>query len=222
MKRTVETIDLTDSSTTLRTALMQVLDEEDVDGLEEDVTVDDEEVDEINTEDVENVDPHGEGDGDDILSGITVDSPEEDTDENISENETQRETLYFFQLDNITRGGAFRPKDESNDAENFPLEASGQIETITIVSDSDTFETTFILDDDKVIDGTSWSELNSISQELAHIGAYQRSEGDYVLSISDYPFNEVVDLSIAPESETTFSLIRVEIMIDEYSKGVKQ
>lgn len=135
-----------------------------------------------------------------------------------TENKVKRETLFFLELNDKTQASSFRPEDGDKD---FPINASGQVDNILILSQDKTFSVYLEADDDRLLDNKSWSTINSNSQELPHVGGYQKQNGDYVLSISDYPFNEKLDFSIQPTQETTFRTIRVEVMIDEYTRGPK-
>ena len=129
-----------------------------------------------------------------------------------------RKTLFYFELDSVTRSTPFVPEDPSNSDKTFPVNASGQLDSILVIADSDDFSATIEVDDNTVLDNDSWQSVEAVSQELPHIGAYERREGGYVLSISDYIFNDHVDFSLRPDGETTFETIRVEIMVDELNE----
>ena len=129
--------------------------------------------------------------------------------------EGDRATLFYFELADVTKKTPFVPEDRDK---TFPVRGSGQIDSIIIQSQSNLFSATLEVDGNRLLDGDSWDSINTITQELPHIGAYQTSSGIYVLSISDYIFNEQVDLSLRPDGEVTFDGIRVEIMIDELNE----
>jgi len=148
---------------------------------------------------------------DEVKEDTTHDDSEEHTNVVVCENDPE---LFFFENRNITTSIAFDPEGSQKDDDSFPVRGKGQIDNILVQADSDTFSVTLKVDDDELIDNRNWSYLNSISQELAHIGAYQKSSGEYVLSISDYPFKNEVKFSILPTQETTFELIRAELMIE--------
>ena len=132
--------------------------------------------------------------------------------------EGDRETLFYFELDNITRTTPFVPEDPSDRNKTFPVNASGQLDSILVIADSDDFSATVEVDDNTVLDNDAWQSIEAVSQELPHIGAYERRDGGYVLSISDYVFNDHVDFSLRPDGETTFETIRVEIIVDELNE----
>ena len=155
------------------------------------------------------------------LEGITEFTSQPEPNKNTTSSPEERQTLFFFQIEDKTQSTPFRPEDPENYNRGFPVNSSGQIDSIFISAQSNTFRVMLEIDGDKILDNASWSELNSISQELAHVGAYQESGGNYILSISDYPFNETLDLSIRPISETVFDYIRVELMLDEYTTGTE-
>jgi len=156
------------------------------------------------------------------LEGISTNTRESPFNQNMSPTPEQRETLFFFQINNRTQTTPFTPEDPEQVGRGFPIRGSGQVDSIVVVAQADTFSVTLETDNDKIIDNESWSDLNTLSADLAHIGAYQRVSGEYVLSINDYPFNEVLDFSIRPSQSTTFDTIRVEVMLDEYTTGVEQ
>lgn len=156
------------------------------------------------------------------IEGITTNTRESPLNENISSKPEERQTLFFFQIDNRTQATPFTPEDPEQTGRGFPIKGSGQIDSIIIVAQQNTFNVTLEVDNDKIVDNESWSELDILSADLAHIGAYQRASGEYVMSLSDYTFNQVLDFSIRPTSQTTFDTIRVEVMLDEYTTGVEQ
>lgn len=219
-EKIVETIDLTDSSTTLEVALAEVLSGSD-EQPDKDVGSNNNGVEEEPTEQIEESNDKSVNTSNELLEGISTDTTETKPDENITDEPVERQSLFFYQIDDKTTEGSFRPEDPGDSSKRFPLKSSGQIETITVVSQSSSFNATLILDSDKIIDNKSWSYLDTLSQELSHIGAYQRSGGEYVLSISDYPFNKEIDFSLRPTDDVTFDVIRVELMIDEYTTGEK-
>ena len=148
-------------------------------------------------------------------SGSADNDELEDTEEPQTEEpkkvQLEDKELTFFERKNITRSTPFDP--ESKDGkESFPIRGRGSIDNILVQSESDTFGLFLRVDDDDIIDNESFTYLNSISQELSHISAYQRTDGDYIVSITDYPFTESVEFSIIPTEETTFTLIRPEVI----------
>lgn len=202
-------LDNDDISTSLRIVLQEELNNESTDDSE--------------SEDEQQPSPtdrpsRGDSQDSPLLEGIGVDTRERPVDEGISDRKALRETLVFGQEDDITTSSSFRPTTD-NGEDIFPLRGSGQIDSMFISSASNTFKVFLELDGDKILDSISWSDLESQSDELAHIGAYQKSSGDFVVSINDYPFNQEIDFSIKPAQQTSFNTIRVEIMLDEYGTG---
>jgi hypothetical protein len=159
--------------------------------------------------------------GDTQIKGIATDTSESPLNISASPSPELRETLFFFQINNRTQATPFTPEDPEKTGRGFPIEGSGQIDSIVVVAKSNTFNVTLETDGDKIVDNQSWSQLDVLSSDLAHIGAYQRTSGEYVVSLSDYPFNEIVDFSIRPTQQTTFDTIRVEVILDQYTTGAK-
>jgi len=226
MTREVERIDVSGSSTALRLALMEMLELEEIDNYEnaddggnsskeDTITEMDNSILDEEDDDVEDVSDKS------LPGGVSIQPEKDEPDDNTTEEPVRRETLYFFEITDKSRTGSFRPKSDTVEKRKFPLNTSGQIETILVIAQSDTFNITLDIDNDKVLDNNSWQSINDVSQELSHIAGYQRSSGEYVLSISDYPFNDRLDFSIKATGQTTFDRIRVEVMVDEFTRGAE-
>jgi len=165
-------------------------------------------------------------------------TPDEDTDEEESEDNTDEESndttettrvvkddtpeIYYFEQNNITRDITFDPQQPDSEGDKgFPVRARGQIDSIIVESQSDDFRLAVRVDDDNIVDDKHFTNLQSISQELAHIGAYQKSNGNYVFSLADYTFRDELRFSIIPNGSITFDLIRVELMLDEFDRSLQ-
>lgn len=156
------------------------------------------------------------------VSDTEASTSEEDDSNNLEPNDEEpthtvavcddNEDLFFFETQNVTRSIAFDPESPDGD-EKFPIQGRGSIDNILVQAESDTFEVFLRVDDDTIIDAKKFSYLESLSQELSHISAYQRTNGDYILSITEYPFKERVKFSLIPSQETTFTLIRPELRL---------
>jgi len=154
----------------------------------------------------------------------SIDSGENDTESNnttvekevnnVEVNCDEDPELFFFEAQNITRSSPFDPQTDDGE-ESFPVRGTGQIDNILVQAQSDTFKVFLRIDDDNVIDDKQFSQLQNLSQELTHISAYQRSSGDYILSITDYPFKKEVKFSLSPTQQTTFDLIRPELRMED-------
>lgn len=153
------------------------------------------------------------------LEGITTPDQEVDIDEGTSPQPELRETVKTFEISDLSASKPFKPEDPEDRGIDFPIRASGIIDNIVIVCQSSDFNATLELDGDKVLDNRSWSDLEVLSGDLAHVSAYERTSGEHVISISNYAFNEEADFSIRPTKEVTFDTIRVELKIDEYKSG---
>jgi len=216
MSKEVEVIDVDEEASSLYTILAEVLSAETE---ENDTEESNDNIDE--STDKETIEESSENNKEREIKGILTSKeerkPEYDTK---TEEPVKRETLFFFEVNDDTYSTPFRPEDPTNSDKDFPLKASGQIDNIFIVTSDNTYQITLIIDGDKVLNNEKWIDIETLSQELAHIEAYQRTDDNrYVLSISDYPFNEEVDLSIRPTGSTKFDVIRTEIMVDEYTRG---
>lgn len=201
----IDIIDIAGESTSLQTALMEVF------GVDNKPhgdrgTSDDSDGKNNTVGEMEDESPLG-------LAGI-----ETSTEEKKQNLEDERQTLFFFQNEDLTESNSFRPEDPNDRDKSFPVKAFGQIDSIFVQSPSNNFSVYLEIDGDRIIESKSWSDLDAISQELAHISAYQRQSGEFVVSVSDYVFNDEIDFSIRPNEEITFDFIRVELMIDDFNR----
>lgn len=165
-------------------------------------------------------------------------TPDEDTNEEESGDDTDEESnnatettrvvkddtpeIYYFEQNNITRNITFDPQQPDTEGDKgFPVRARGQIDSIIVEAQSNDFRLAVRVDDDDIVDNKHFSDLQSISQELAHIGAYEKSNGNYVFSLADYTFRDELRFSIIPNGSITFDLIRVELMLDEFDRTIQ-
>lgn len=135
------------------------------------------------------------------------------TEENEDNQDEEKETIVFYELNDVNESGSFVPENPNSTSRSLPVKGSGEVDNILLISDSDSYRVTFIVDKNEILEYKRWSDIEAISQELPHIGAYEQNPDGYVLSISDYPYEEEVTLAIRPE-DVTFSTIRVEIIAD--------
>jgi len=130
------------------------------------------------------------------------------------------EKTIFFKMDNVSDSTPFVPEDPNKPDRSFPIKGNGQVDSILLISDRDSYTVTFSVDDNDILERDSWSSINTISQELPHISAYEQSgSGNYVLSINDYVYSEEVNMSIRPSNQVTFDTIRVEMIADSIDGG---
>lgn len=134
-----------------------------------------------------------------------------------SEEQQNREELFFVRHQDITINTTFRP-DKKEEDEKLPVHGSGSIDNLLAIAQADTFSVYVEVDNTKVINNESISDLKDISDELANISAYQTGSGKQIINVSDYPFNDSIDWSITPTESTTFDEIRTEIILDRYSR----
>lgn len=92
----------------------------------------------------------------------------------------------------------------------LPMEGPGTLRSLVIVAQADTFNVDLYVDGQTVI-SESVSNLITDADEMPDISAYQRSDGDYVFSATDYQFASAVDAVIEPTASTTFERQRAEV-----------
>lgn len=117
---------------------------------------------------------------------------------------------------NITRDGVFYPKDsrEENPIQSLPVHGEGELDLLIVRSNSQNFSLEVSVDDTDIIDDMTYTELNNLAPDLSHISAYDTADGEFVVTVTDYPFYEIVRARIRANDEITFPLIRVELFMD--------
>lgn len=93
----------------------------------------------------------------------------------------------------------------------FQVEGPGMIDTVVIRGDSSDYAVE-IETDSAVLIRDNWTALNTLSDDLTHISAYQDS-GDSIVVVQDYPYREYSTVAIDPGSEMTFERIRAEWIV---------
>lgn len=126
-------------------------------------------------------------------------------------------TVKLIKMENETRTTSFTPRDTSKTNTDgsilsLPIKGEGRLDSLIVKADSASFSVEFIIDGTEIFD-IPYDEMNNISPELTRASAYE-TNGVYTINIDSYPFSEVVNARITPQEEVTFSLIRVEVEIN--------
>jgi hypothetical protein len=130
------------------------------------------------------------------------------------DNREYGESSVVIEQENITSKVPISPeiKNAANDVVSPPIQGEGDLEIITVLAEQNDFRIEVEIDDYTVLD-KSWGEVNIISSELAKASAYKEA-GSYVMNIFGYSFNERFNVSIIPQSEVEFNLIRLELTME--------
>lgn len=134
------------------------------------------------------------------------------------ETEDDDSITFIEERDVTLRSGVFNEPESPDtlaDMQHMPLEQSGLLENFLVVADSPNFKVRVEVDDHNILDD-EYSFIETNSNEFTKIGAYQRTDGKYVVSVSDYEFRERFDALIRPiDDNILFDVIRVEVERDE-------
>lgn len=132
------------------------------------------------------------------------------------ENDNDDERTVIIEDRDITQSTQFVPRTDNDESpiRDFPVKGRGTLETLIIMGSSDDYILNVSVDNSDIVDGQSYSELNSISPTLSHIDAYTDGT-EFIVTINRYPFKERLRATIIPNGETTFSLVRAELMMKE-------
>lgn len=95
----------------------------------------------------------------------------------------------------------------------LPVEGPGTVVNMAVIADSDQFDVFLAIDGETTL-SDPFTTLQTRSSELERIGAYERDDGDYVWTASDYDFQDAVDVVITPQESITFRLQRAELELD--------
>lgn len=105
--------------------------------------------------------------------------------------------------------------DDLDDLHELPIRGSGNLENFLIVADDPQFRVRVNVDDHEVIDD-EFNFIESISNELTKISAYKDLDDRHIVSVSNYEFDERVNVLIRPTADPiNFEVIRVEVERDE-------
>ena len=101
-------------------------------------------------------------------------------------------------------------QDDQDNVYETPFKFEGFLDTFVFKSDSNNFRATVEIDEFDVLDRQEFTNIQDISIELSHVGAFE-SNGSYVLSVSSYPFSRRLHIEIEPLETITVELIRTEL-----------
>lgn len=104
----------------------------------------------------------------------------------------------------VTSSGAFylTPEDEG-----AFIDGPGSVDNILIVADSDQFSVAVDTEDATLVDH-QFTTLQTNSAELSHVAAYERSDGKFICSVSDFPFRERASATVTAHEQVTFDRLR--------------
>ena len=101
-------------------------------------------------------------------------------------------------------------QDDQDNVYESPFRFEGFLDTFVFKSNSNNFNATVEVDEFDVLNRQAFTDIQDISIELSHVGAFE-SNGSYVLSVSSYPFSERLYIQIEPLETITVELVRTEI-----------
>lgn len=127
----------------------------------------------------------------------------------------EKSGLILIEQRNFTIKNSFtlQGKDANGKSISMPISGEGVLDTFVVKSDNNSFKVRIEIDEFNVIDD-DFSTLQNLTTELSHIGAYT-SNGNNIVSASNYPFDERINIIITPlpGAEITLSVARAELMM---------
>lgn len=155
-----------------------------------------------------------------IDNDTTLDTQEQNKPQTFNELPKEPETgLILIERRDITIQNQFTLSgtDVNGNSVNMPISGKGVLDTFVVKSNNSNFEVRIEIDEFDVIND-DFTTLQSLTTELSHVGAFT-SNGDSIVSASDYPFNERINIIITPlpETEITLSVARAELIMGAVS-----
>lgn len=150
-------------------------------------------------------------------SDDTHSESDEDTDSNVAlldQKKIEDNDYVFIEERDVTlQQGVFNQpaaEDEIGDIEELPIEQAGTLVDFVLIADDSEFSVKVEIDEHDIIDDT-YEYISDVSTELSKIGGYEDNDGNYVVHVSEYEFQERCNVLIRPENnEILFKLIRLE------------
>lgn len=96
----------------------------------------------------------------------------------------------------------------------MPIEGAGELVNLAVVADSDQFDIYLAIDGREKASGAA-TDLEPVSAELERIAVYERNDGRFVWTASEYEFRQSVDAVVTPREQITFQLQRAELDLDQ-------
>lgn len=90
------------------------------------------------------------------------------------------------------------------------IEGLGELRSFVVLAESQDYSV-LIKTDNKERVSDSYSDLEALSSELTHLGAYEK-EGKYLINVSNYPFRESLKIALIPHDTVLFSELRAEVL----------
>jgi len=101
-------------------------------------------------------------------------------------------------------------KNDSDEVISFPIRGNGRLKNFVLRSPTDSFSIRVEADDANIVDD-DFTTLSSFSAELEDISAYEDTDGKYVVSVSDYGFEEHFNIVIRGDGNA-MDIVRAEVV----------
>jgi hypothetical protein len=101
-------------------------------------------------------------------------------------------------------------KNDADEVISFPIRGDGHLKNFVLRSPTDSFSIRVEADDANIVDD-DFTTLSSFSAELEDISAYEDTDGKYVVSVSDYDFEEHFNIVIRGDG-STMDIVRAEVV----------
>lgn len=124
----------------------------------------------------------------------------------------EAEELFFCEKRHFVKNAPFHPPQGDEKHDQMPIHGKGRLDNFVVVADGEQFSVKVVVDDKEVVNN-SHSELKRRQTELAHVSSYSDG-GEHIVSVMNYPFREGVHITITPESDLTFDMVRVEALLE--------
>lgn len=105
----------------------------------------------------------------------------------------------------------------------FPIYGVGTVESLLLITEQNDYRITLDLDtpsdlvgedESAFIDNEHYTDLESISTELASVAAYQADSGNHVLDVGPIDFLDNVRAFVEPETDLTVQRQRAEVTVE--------
>lgn len=97
------------------------------------------------------------------------------------------------------------------DVDESPFMTAGTLKDFIVIGEKSNFKVKVEVDDHDVVNAP-FDEIQNISTDLSRISAYEK-QSDYSFHVSDYDFNNRLNLAVRPMEKFPFNIIRAEVSI---------
>lgn len=125
----------------------------------------------------------------------------------IAEPRARRATVSFQRKD-FTKSSRFHVGEYGQE---FPFDGRGELRSLLLIAEDDTFTVEVYTDDQPVIADTL-QNLISFASELNDVSAFKRGDNRFVFAIRKEHFEQSVDAVVAPTEATTFTRQRAKVV----------